>query len=149
MNIEKSNKIESGEQKIFSVTPVESIDEVVKDYGWVYPWMNDKNIKLRKGLLVANIKFIQMTGTQEEVLGKIKEAGLIPAESEYLLGFAKAYPHLIEKYRFIVALDSQDVAGEKGYKGSICIDWHDEPELRILNESKNIGPSWFIPVHAK
>ena len=143
-----SKKNESKEQNIFLVTPVGSIDEIVKDYGWVYPWLNDKNIKLRKDLPVTNIRFIQIIGTQEEVLEQIKELSLRTAESEYLLGFAKAYPHLLEKYRFIVALDSQKTQGEKGYTGSICIDWHDEPELRLLNESKKIGPSWFIPVHA-
>lgn len=136
-------------QYVFSVKPVSSIDAVSGKYGWSYPWMNDKNIKLREELPIRDIQLIKARGTQENALKYISELGFTPAHPEYLLGFGATYPKLLSKYRNIVALDKSDtIKGGNGFAGSICIDWHDESELRLLNENKELGPSWWVPVYA-
>ncbi len=133
----------------FKVNPVSDIDTVLDYFGWYYPWLSNRTVKLKGDLLPAKIQFVKAQGTRRQVRDYIGKLGFIPAGPEYLLGFVQSYPQLVDKYRYVVSIGSTDddlLQGEMGNSAQLCFDWHDQTELRLLSSDKKIGQSWWIPV---
>lgn len=94
--------------KTYTVTPINSIDEVRKDYDWVYSGINNETAQLEIETGIKEVQLIKYdtTMTTEQILADFKKRGLKPASPNALLGFAKEHFDVLEKYQWLVAPSS-------------------------------------------
>lgn len=103
--------------KTYTVTPINSIEEVRNDYNYIYSHITDSTVPLKKetGTKEVQIMKYDKTMTTEEILADFKEKGLQPASPNTLLGFAKDHFDVLENYQWLVAPSSvfQDGLGHR------------------------------------
>lgn len=80
--------------KTYMVNPINSVEEVRKDYDWVYSGVTDETVRLEAESVVKEVRLVRYDKamTTEEILDDFKERGLKPASPNALLGFSKQYP---------------------------------------------------------
>lgn len=95
-------------QKTYNVTPINSIEEVRSEYNWIYSYITDTTVPLKKEEGVKEVQIIKYdkTMTTDEILADFKEKGLQPASPNTLLGFAHQHFDVLEKYQWLTAPSS-------------------------------------------
>lgn len=103
--------------KTYTVTPINSIEEVRNDYNYVYSHITDLTAPLKKETGSKEVQIVKYdkTMTTEEILADFKEKGLKPASPNALLGFMKEHADSLESYQWLVAPSSvfQDEGGDR------------------------------------
>lgn len=101
--------------KTYTIIPINSIEEVRKDYDYVYSHITDSTVPLTPETGTKEVQIVKYdkTMTTEEIIADMKENDLQPASPNALLGFAKEHFEVLEKYQWLVAPSSvfQDEGG--------------------------------------
>lgn len=132
--------------KTYTVTPINSIEEVRKDYNYVYSHITDSTVPLTPETGTKEVQIVKYdkTMTTEEIIADMKENGLQPASPNALLGFAKEHFEVLEKYQWLVA-PSSVFLGEDGGRCFLIVDrYGGKRKLRLVDVDGRwlVGSDW-------